>query len=111
LQKIPRKAAPPQDVNHPPTAKMTYPAKAASLVQNFAARWCSIHKHLIQSKTSNQEQQCKTQLNKKQQQPTAATVRNPKTTKNHTEKQDIISETHLTAIGVCTTIRPENSGI
>jgi hypothetical protein len=31
-----------------------------------------------------------------------------KTTENHTEK---ICETHLTASGVCTTIRPENSGM
>ncbi len=31
-----------------------------------------------------------------------------KTTENHTEK---INETHLTASGVCTTIRPENSGM
>jgi hypothetical protein len=35
-----------------------------------------------------------------------------KTTENHTEnKREIISETHLTASGVCTTIRPENSGM
>jgi len=32
------------------------------------------------------------------------------TTENHT-KREIISETHLTASGVCTTIRPENSGM
>jgi hypothetical protein len=32
--------------------------------------------------------------------------------KDHTEeKREIISETHLTASGVCTTIRPENSGM
>jgi hypothetical protein len=43
---------------------MTYAAKAEGLVQNFAARWCSIRKHPIQYKTSNQEQQCKTQLKK-----------------------------------------------
>ena len=36
---------------------MTYAAKAEGLVQNFAARWCSIRKHPIQYKTSNQEQQ------------------------------------------------------
>ena len=36
-----------------------------------------------------------------------------KTTENHTEekKREIISETHLTASGVCTTICPENSGM
>jgi hypothetical protein len=35
------------------------------------------------------------------------------TTENHTKKKkrEIISETHLTARGVCTTIRPENSGM
>ena len=49
-------------MNHPHTMKMTYAAKAESLVQNFAARWCLIRKHPIQYKTSNQEQQCKTQL-------------------------------------------------
>jgi hypothetical protein len=27
------------------------------------------------------------------------------------KKREIISETHLTASGVCTTIRPENSGM
>jgi hypothetical protein len=27
------------------------------------------------------------------------------------KKREIISETHLTARGVCTTIRPENSGM
>jgi hypothetical protein len=43
---------------------MTYAAKAEGLVQNFAARWCSIRKHPIQYKTSNQEQQCKTHLKK-----------------------------------------------
>ena len=43
---------------------MTYAAKAEGFVQNFAARWCSIRKHPIQYKTSNQEQQCKTQLKK-----------------------------------------------
>ena len=44
---------------------MTYAAKAEGLVQNFAARWCLIRKHPIQYKTSNQEQQCKTQLKRK----------------------------------------------
>ncbi len=29
----------------------------------------------------------------------------------NTEKQEVKRETHLTVIGVCTTIRPENSGI
>ena len=51
-------------MNHPHTVKMTYADKAEGLVQNFAARWCSIRKHPIQYKTSNQEQQCKTQLKK-----------------------------------------------
>jgi hypothetical protein len=46
LQKITRKAAPIQDVNHPPIAKKTYAEKAASLVQNSAARWRAIQKHL-----------------------------------------------------------------
>jgi hypothetical protein len=41
-KEIPRKAAPPQDVNHPPTAKMTYTKKAASLVPDSAARWRAI---------------------------------------------------------------------
>ena len=62
--KTPKKNTP-QNVNHPHTVKMTYAAKAEGLVQNFAARWCSIRKHPIQYKTSNQEQQCKTQLKKR----------------------------------------------
>jgi hypothetical protein len=35
----------------------------------------------------------------------------PKPEKNHTKEQETKRITHLTAIGVCTTIRPENSGI
>jgi hypothetical protein len=31
--------------------------------------------------------------------------------KSHRRKKEIISETHLTASGVCTTICPENSGM
>jgi hypothetical protein len=31
--------------------------------------------------------------------------------KSHRKKKEIISETHLTASGVCTTICPENSGM
>ena len=32
-------------MNHPPIAKKTYAEKAASLVQNSAARWRAIQKH------------------------------------------------------------------
>jgi hypothetical protein len=34
-----------------------------------------------------------------------------KITHKKEKKREIISETHLTARGVCTTIRPENSGM
>jgi translation initiation factor RLI1 len=44
---------------------------------------------------------------------TSTRKRRKKNTENHTEekKKEIISETHLTASGVCTTICPENSGM
>jgi hypothetical protein len=35
----------------------------------------------------------------------------PTPKKNHTEEQEIKRITHLTVIGVCTTICPENSGM
>jgi len=41
--------------------KTTYHIKNAERVPNFAARWCSIRKHLIQSKASNRRKQCKIQ--------------------------------------------------
>jgi hypothetical protein len=45
------------------------------------------------------------------QQPTAARIqRNRNRRKINTEKQEVKRKTHLTVIGVCTTIRPENSG-
>ncbi len=54
---------------------MTYAAKAEGLVQNFAARWCLIRKHPIQYKTSNQEQQCKTQLKQGRKYNTPITIK------------------------------------
>ncbi len=39
--------------------KTTYHIRNAEKVPNFTARWCSIRKHLIQSKASNQGKQCK----------------------------------------------------
>jgi len=41
--------------------KTTYHIKNAEKVPNFAARWCSIRKYLIQSKANNQGKQCKVQ--------------------------------------------------
>jgi hypothetical protein len=41
--------------------KTTSHIKNAEKVPNFAARWCSIRKYLIQSKASNQGRQCKIQ--------------------------------------------------
>jgi hypothetical protein len=46
---------------HPSIVKTTSHIKNAEKVPNFAARWCSIRKHLIQSKASNQGKQSKIQ--------------------------------------------------
>ncbi len=46
---------------HSSIVKTTYQVKNAEKVPNFAARWCSIRKYLIQSKASNQGKQCKVQ--------------------------------------------------
>ena len=46
---------------HSSIVKTTYHIKNAEKVPNFAARWCSIRKHLIQSKASNLGKQCKIQ--------------------------------------------------
>jgi hypothetical protein len=62
----------------------------------------STHQNRTQNQTVNNEA---TTTN------SSKSKRSQKPQKNHTEKQEIKSETHLTAIGVCTTIRPENSGI
>ncbi len=56
-KKITRKAAPIQDVNHPPIAKKTYTEKAASLVPNSAARWRAIGNILANNnQRSNKEE-------------------------------------------------------
>ncbi len=46
---------------HSSIVKTTSHIKNAEKVSNFAARWCSIRKHLIQSKAGNQGKQCKIQ--------------------------------------------------
>ncbi len=46
---------------HSSLVKTTPHIKTRRKVPNFAARWCSIRKHLIQSKASNQGKQCKIQ--------------------------------------------------
>ena len=46
---------------HSSLVKTTFHIKTRRKVPNFAARWCSIRKHLIQSKAGNQRKQCKIQ--------------------------------------------------
>ncbi len=41
MKKLPSKA-PPQVMNHPPPAKMTYTEEAANLVPDSAVRWRAI---------------------------------------------------------------------
>jgi hypothetical protein len=62
----------------------------------------------MHSSKQTSEPNCKQGSNNNQQQQEYEI---PKPQKNHTEEQEIKRITHLTAIGVCTTIRPENSGI
>jgi hypothetical protein len=46
---------------HSSIVKTTSHIKNTEKVQNFAARWCSIRKYLIQSKANNQGKQRKVQ--------------------------------------------------
>ncbi len=78
-----------------------------ALRQLFEAIISTWWKHLIyQTNLKNQTTKYKTETKNQQQE-----YEKPKPEKNHTKEQEIKRTTHLTVIGVCTTIRPENSGI
>jgi phage-related tail protein len=91
IAKITRKAAPIQDVNHPPIAKKTYTEKAASLVQNSAARWRAIQKHLRNNNQRSNKEEKYTKEN-------TTRLRQRKRTQHKSTKQSVKCLKNLTTI-------------
>jgi hypothetical protein len=88
--------------------KKTYQINNRELVPKFTARWQLFHKYFFTPTINNQINRTKQSYIK--QQPTTPRMQRNRNRKNNNYKENK-TKTHLTIIGVCTTICPENSGM